>query len=155
RAGDGPRYVDLHRALLASKSGPPLYYRTDTHWNELGGLTAYRAAGPALGFEPATAADFGAAGGRLLGDLNRLLRLSLPGAGPGLRLTRRDARARRVSSEADVGPSPLGQKVVRQVWETGDPRLPRAVLFHDSFADVALTPALAEHFELLAAVHTS
>jgi hypothetical protein len=54
-------------------------------------------------------------------------------------------RARRV---IPAGTPPPGSKEVL-VWEMDDPALPRAVMFHDSFAE-PLRPLLAEHFARLA-----
>jgi hypothetical protein len=41
--------VDLRPPLRALSSREPVYYRTDTHWNKLGALTAYNAIVRALG----------------------------------------------------------------------------------------------------------
>ena len=34
--------LDLREALSAAKTGEQVYYRTDTHWNNVGGFVAYR-----------------------------------------------------------------------------------------------------------------
>jgi len=43
RANAQLRYVDLRDALRAAKAREPVYYRTDSHWNYLGAIVAYRA----------------------------------------------------------------------------------------------------------------
>lgn len=35
-------FIDTQHYLLAAKKDIPLYYKTDTHWNNLGAFTAYR-----------------------------------------------------------------------------------------------------------------
>jgi hypothetical protein len=37
------RYVDLRAPLREAKAREPVYYRTDSHWNYLGAIVAYRA----------------------------------------------------------------------------------------------------------------
>jgi hypothetical protein len=145
-------FVDLEGALRTAKTEGQLYFRTDTHWNERGGLIAYRAAGPALGFQPLGDGAFVSVRRTLLGDLNRMLCLSHPTAEPFEQITVRMPRARRRSAEPERDPSVADN--VERIWETGDRRLRRAVIFHDSYAKVALLPALAEHFETLAAIPT-
>jgi len=145
-------FVDLEPALRTAKSGGQVYFRTDTHWNERGGLISYRACGPALGFQPMNEDAFTSVPRTLLGDLNRMLCLSHPPGEPFEQITVRAPQARRRSAEPVQGPSVADN--VERVWETGDKRLRRAVIFHDSYAKVAMLQALAEHFETLAAVPT-
>lgn len=47
----GEHYIDLKTPLLAAKDKNPipLYYKTDTHWNELGASVAFRALGQKVG----------------------------------------------------------------------------------------------------------
>ena len=68
----------------------------------------------------------------------------------------RNPRAHQLDIEVGLDPklhAPLA--IEAQVWGTGDGRLPRCVLFHDSFASFVLRPVLAEHFELLAFAPTA
>jgi hypothetical protein len=152
RAGGDLCYVDLEGALRTAKSGGQVYFRTDTHWNERGGLISYRACGPALGFQPMSEDALASVPRTLLGDLNRMLCLSHPAGEPFEQITVRAPRSRRRSTEPVQDPSVADN--VERVWETGDKRLRRAVIFHDSYAKVAMLQALAEHFETLAAVPT-
>jgi len=152
RAGAGLRFVDLESELQRAKTQRQVYFRTDTHWNERGGLIAYRAAGPALGYRPLGEEKFAVVEQQLLGDLNRMLCLSHPARESFEQITVRTPWVRRVTVEA--AGDPATEDSVQRIWETGDKHLRRALVFHDSFAKVALLPALAEHFNQLAAVPT-
>ncbi len=140
--------LDLRSALLRAKElGPLLYERTDTHWSSLGAFVAYREIVTALAerhglrvaprpLEAFRLVHRQGPGGDLarmlaLEDLYRETRVAL--------VPREPRRAREARHTLRVGRG-VG------VFETGDARLPRALVFHDSFAD-RLRPFLSEHFE--------
>jgi hypothetical protein len=63
----------------------------------------------------------------------------------------RQPTARRVAEELPFDARLyVGNRLLPQIWGRQDPNLPRAVLFHDSFAERIWLPALAEHFDRLA-----
>lgn len=147
-ARSGPVSVlDLRAALAGHKSGPLLYERTDSHWSSLGAYVAYREIVTALAerhgfrlvpqplgaFRTVTRPGPG-------GDLARMLALEDVYRDTWVTLVPKEPRrARQVPHTLRSG------RQVR-VFETKDRRLPRAVVFHDSFIE-ALHPFLSEHFE--------
>jgi hypothetical protein len=134
----GAAWLDLHAPLRAAKAERQVYERTGSHWNASGAYVAYieileRLQGwfPDLRrvpWEQVKMEDHGPP------DLARMLALEgfvderRPGPAAGVRYPRLDVRRN-------------GGVVTQQ----DDPSLPRAVIFHDSFA-VSLMPYLAEHF---------
>ncbi len=148
----GVAAVDLRPALRAARSGGPVYYRLDTHWNAEGAFVAYRellTAANALvpGLRPVARAELPAPPpGRGTGDLAKLL--GLPGD---------------LTEPFPVGPVPDTSGVRRvesafaapglQLREFAgpDPGAPTALVFHDSFG-VALLPFLLPHFRRTVAV---
>lgn len=138
--------LDLRPALNAGRAQGLLYYRTDTHWNNRGAFTAYRALMQRLqpwvpGEAPLTERDFlqtevtGYAG-----DLTRLLALEDDLREDSVRFElRRPPAAREVPVEgADW--QRIGQ---RRVFARGDGK--RILIFHDSYFGF-LIPFLPEHF---------
>lgn len=143
--------LDLLPVLEAAKARERIYHKTDTHWNDRGAHVAY-------------AAILQAAGERLpaLADDRPIDVIESSQRTPGLGLARivglgrayhedmitltpaRPAAAVPASRRAAYE-----ERVTRQlplVLGTGDPTMPRAVVFRDSFAN-ALVPFLSEHFE--------
>lgn len=129
----------------------PLYHKTDTHWNDLGAYLAY--------------GEILEAAGRLVPELAddapvavSETRLRSPGLGlaqiVGLgRLMHEDVLVLSPAHPAAAVPASdrarHEERVARQlplVLGTGDPSMPRAVVFRDSFSN-ALVPFLSEHFE--------
>lgn len=162
-AATGNRLLDLRPILMAEQAGPPRFYKTDTHWNEVGALVgaraiveSLRARFPALprldpnDFE--VEVEAGLRGGdiadlvRVYGEIYTEDRLTLR--------AKRGLRARPVEGSPPLEPTVFSRREQRLVMETGDPALPRAVLFHDSFA-YPLMPALSEHFERIVYVNTT
>ena len=151
RARSTVTVVDLRDGLQAARGGsPPLFHRTDTHWNDVGAAVGYRQILGALpGSVPGLTPPVGPDGFDVVsvetggGDLARML---------GLERTLREAewrlaptqprRARIVEPTGDH----KGFAVPRVVSVVDDSRLPKAVLYRDSFGS-ALVPFLAEHFE--------
>jgi hypothetical protein len=139
--------LDLRQAVSEARGDELLYHRYDTHWNDRGGLVGYRAIlkrlqgwFPAL--HPLARSDFDQSPLVPSGDRTTMLGLMDPGKAsmPGLVLRR--GWAYRVVEPAT--PDPYGEEG-RRVTEIDDPKLPRAVMFRDSFAG-QLIPYLSEHF---------
>ncbi len=143
--------LDLRPALERARSKQRIYHKTDTHWNDIGATAGARAildaltpglpqlAGhPPLRFRRAERTTPGQGLARIVGlsraypenSLDLVVLKPRAGVPPG----RRAAHAERVRRQQ---PFALG---------TGDPTLPRAVMFRDSFAN-ALVPFLSESFD--------
>ena len=140
--------IDLRQDLRLRKKFERVYFKTDTHWNGPGALTAYLAIGgwlmanlPSVGVigrEAFTVVERDGPGqdlGRMLG-IEDAMREELLVVVPE---TPRTARVVEPAGVEDYLSYP------RIVMEKNDPRLPRAVVFRDSFA-AGLIPFLAEHF---------
>ncbi len=131
-------HLDLHGPLREAKKADQVYERLGTHWNSRGAYVVYGKIFETLAgwfprlrpvpWEQLTMADHGP------GDLARMLALEdilgerRPKPVGGVRYPRLQTRVGGLA-----------------VTEQDDPSLPRAVIFHDSFA-VSLAPYLAEHF---------
>lgn len=147
----GIDFVDLRPALFAAKAVRQAYWKTDTHWNDWGALMGSAAVVDALrkrlpnlppvdvaGYRPEEVTIPG-------GDLSVLLLLENT-------LTERFTRmVPTFIPQAKPGPPPpytnpatlSGRDMI--VRETGNPSLPRALFFRDSFSSAAY-PFLAENF---------
>jgi alginate O-acetyltransferase complex protein AlgJ len=133
--------VDVRSDLLAAKRYGPVYWKADTHWNNVGAYVVYRdlmsqihlalPAKPLIILEPADLSRIEATG--LGGDLANML--GVP----------------EMYSEKSLTMTPLGQTLPARNGEdqlyvlNGDPHGPRLVLYHDSFA-VELVPLMARSF---------
>ncbi len=141
--------VDLRPALLAAKSGERIYFMTDSHWNDRGAFVAYRQIIEAVRRQVPTSPpwnrdDFRSVEVETPGrDLARLLGLARVLREIDLRLVPSHPRRARVVDPPNTT-DPMAE-VGRLVTEIDDPRLPRAVIFRDSFAS-RLAPFLSEHF---------
>jgi hypothetical protein len=140
--------LDLRPALIARKQVEQVYFRTDTHWNDAGAFAGYqdilRAASRAVGslspqdrsnFTPVERDEPG-------GDLAEMLGV------PDLLRERSTYLEPRVPRRARLLEPPTlreGYEVARVVTEVPDSKLPRLVMFRDSFA-TRLIPLLSEHF---------
>jgi len=141
--------VDVRPALDAAKARERIYFKTDTHWNDRGAQVAYeaiinaaRAQVPSIP-APQTRADFDpvtrtAEAGDLAGmmGLRRVLReedLSLIPKRP------------RVAKVIEPPGANEADEVGLLITEIPGSRLPRAVIFRDSFTS-RLVPYLSEHF---------
>lgn len=127
--------VDVREALLAAKKEQWVYGKTDTHWNSFGAFIAYRELMKALSKNSRSVPPF------LCSDFTVSVR---PNKGPGdlaemLSLAGM-LEDREVHLELKSEPSRRPRKI------------PKAVLFHDSFAE-ALLPFLEHHFEQIVRQH--
>jgi hypothetical protein len=143
------RIVDLREPLLQARDRERLYCITDSHWNERGGYLGYRSlmttiAASFPGLQPLPRSAFTEVTQRGRGgDLAHMLGLDDWFGEEHLLLaprTPRQAYEVHVDPPADL---PQGHRPL--LIERPEARLPRAVMFHDSFAD-CLIPFLSEHF---------
>jgi alginate O-acetyltransferase complex protein AlgJ len=141
--------LDLREVLLAEKRRHQVYHRTDSHWNDTGAYAAYRAILERLRstLPVLTAASAVPLARRTVRGQGRELAQIL-GLAPYLpetwvELSPREARARRASTL--LRPNATPEESLAEAWAVADPRLPRAVVFRDSFSN-ALIPFLSEHF---------
>ena len=138
-------FLDLRAALMAAKSSGRLYFKTDTHWNDLGAYAAYRAimqsvkellpkwnivTQPLSNFVPGKAPV-------IEGDLARMMDMSDQYPDEWLSLTRK--------VPFNVPPGAMDPKGIA-VTDMHDPTLPRLVFYHDSFA-IALAPMIGPNFD--------
>jgi alginate O-acetyltransferase complex protein AlgJ len=147
--------LDLRAPLLAAREEGLLYYRTDTHWNNRGAYVGYVKIAEALstwftGLVPLPRAA-----------LREETRLE-PGKNLALMLAMSDHYRERYTDIRSSTPTlarlvpepPLPQMPPRNpggggpdiIYEHPDKKLPRAVMFRDSFA-TWLIPLVAEHFQ--------
>ncbi len=146
------RPLDLRGVLREAKAHERPYERLDSHWNDLGAWIAYAEITKRLSVwfprvQPLPLSDFERTWPPGQGNDLAML-LSLSDVMPGERLTlvpRVPRRARLIPTDGSLPPGSLAVLVS----ETGDPTLPRAVMFHDSFGQ-ALWPFLSEHFAHIA-----
>ena len=134
--------LDLRQPLVAARqAGQQVFYRTDTHWNDLGAFIAYQQIMQALAsdrpdLQPHPLADFKLVQGEWQGDLARTFLLGVVPPETTLELAPTFSRQAGLTQPdmADVEyTSPLG------------PDAPVLLIFGDSFMG-NLTPFLAEHF---------
>lgn len=147
------KLIEVKQELLDAKSSHLLYYKTDNHWNDIGGYVAYKKIASVLqkdfpAVQPAGLDRFlmdstqVAVGGeaRMLnvGDwLHEYKYEYNPGS-----LAKAKEGAKRGYPPTEGFPYPWDYEIVRT---TGDSLLPDALIFRDSFTD-ALLPFLAENF---------
>ncbi len=139
--------VDLRGPLRRAKAEGPIYQLTDSHWNARGAFVAYQELTRFLGgWFPAVAPWLPSCFGieeqtAIGGDLAKMLNLQDRLPEPGVTL---------------VSLRPQAARTVKTPWRTWydtpalatecpDGRLPRAVMFNDSFL-CHLHPFLSEHF---------
>jgi hypothetical protein len=142
--------VDLREPLRTAKEGERLYHRTDTHWNDCGAFVAYQQVVTALSHwfpavRPLPRRDFIATEAVGDGDLAVLADLADRLQEEQLLLSPL-ARRRATLVDAGIPPYP-GRPQFTQPFATAcdDDKLPRAVMFRDSFG-INLQPFLSEHF---------
>lgn len=136
--------VDLTEAVRAGKETRRVYIPSDSHWNEYGGFLGYQAILHALqpdfpelapmaegAFEVRTPVVPG-------GDLARLLYLEDDYAAERIYLTPNTPRRGQAVPASDY-------EYADMTGGVGDPALPTAVVYRDSFANI-LVPYLSEHF---------
>jgi hypothetical protein len=138
--------LDLRPSLLAARDRERLYHRTDTHWNALGAWIGYREILTRLNLPNARALPRAAFQERDVVtagmDLAGMVGLKDVLTEDDLQLVPRRPRNARVIEPAHAEENLMYDRVVT---EQDDRRLPRAVVFRDSFAS-ALIPFLSEHF---------
>jgi hypothetical protein len=162
----GVMNVDLRPALRAAKAAGNVYWRTGTHWSDLGAkvvddeiVRALRPFFPELNPRPLTSHKVTWSDGAGRG-LARMLHLRdrYREPHPALR-AEQPAKAIRVDGATllraladDPGLTAVYRDTPWAVFETGDRALPSAVIVDDSFG-VALMPYLSEHFRRSVFVH--
>jgi hypothetical protein len=151
----GMTAVDLRPALAAAKPRHSVYYRNDTHWNADGAYVGYRELARVLGqlfpqLQPVDPSAMTRTRSLQVGDLARMI--GDPSRAEGVELlTPGTLRAKRLPESVGLNPrltSAIGFEP--QVWGCDNPALPRAVVFHDSFARQVIFPTIAEHFDRVA-----
>jgi len=138
--------LDLRPDLLAAKEDYQVYYRTDTHWNEIGAFIAYRAIAGRL------AQDFPAVKPHALSDFSRVP-LTYSGdmtrTAGNLHLKEESETLQPLfTPQADIDTHATDTEVLFDAYVTTDnpnAQLPRALIYRDSFF-TDLLPFLAEHF---------
>jgi alginate O-acetyltransferase complex protein AlgJ len=141
--------VDLRGAILDEKSRNQVFYRTDTHWNNRGAYVGYKQIIEALArpFPQLEAVPISAFEEYHYSEPGRDLPLLL-GMRPYFWDRYVDLRMIKPALAHEVNPSPPGKLPAQGpnfVYEHPDKRLPRAVVFRDSFA-IWLIPLLSENF---------
>jgi hypothetical protein len=147
----GVDILDVRSVLSEAKHLSPVYYQTDSHWNDLGAFTAFGALARSIEktfpqWEVESVDDFcfserSVAGGdlaRFLG-LQDQMRGRIQEMSP---LQKRKAQFYREGSDEHGRDIHFEEKMVSSC-ATGE--IPRAVVFRDSFGS-ALMPFLGEHF---------
>jgi hypothetical protein len=143
RAHSTVNVLDLRPALNAAKEEERVYHRTDTHWNALGAYVGYRNILEAVGMKPRPRSEFEEREAVTPGmDLAGMLALGRWMHEDNLMLIPRTPRLARVTEPAQFDP---GFNEARIVTEIPNSRLPRLLMFRDSYAN-ALIPFLSEHF---------
>jgi alginate O-acetyltransferase complex protein AlgJ len=145
-------FLDIRKELFAAKRSERLYHRTDSHWNDYGAFVGYQQLAGALTkwfpiIRPAPRGAFVQVeqnGGG--GDLAQILSLKEWDHERWLRLEPRSPLKARMIREGIARPVNVRVPMAAPfASECDDARLPRAVVFHDSFF-LALAPLMAEHF---------
>ena len=147
--GSGVASVDVRPALLEAKTHERIYQRTDTHWNDRGALLVYQQILDAVRAQvPSTPAAWTCAEFRpVTRDVEALDLAGMMGLKRVLReqdLVLVPARPRLARVVEPAGAEPTAEEG-RLVTEIPGSRLPRALIFRDSFAS-RLVPFLSEHF---------
>lgn len=153
RSGSEIEFVDPRAPLFQAKAARRLYHRTDTHWNDYGAFVGCAALMdriarhfPAVHKPSIDDYTVSVARGKG-GDLADLL--SMGDVIKEERITLNPKFAPRAVDGTRPYPDPVDTSVypgrAMVVKETNDPRLPKALIFRDSFA-TPLIPFLAEHF---------
>ncbi len=148
------KVVDVRLVMLAAKERERLYHRTDSHWNDRGAFIGYTQVARTLAkwfpaIEPMSRSAFRETVDARGGDLGLMVGLSE--REEWLRLEPLSPWRSRMTNDV-IWPAgavfPLGKPFAT---ECDDARLPRAVVFHDSFM-LALYPFLSQHFRRAAYV---
>jgi hypothetical protein len=152
--------LDLRKPLKAAKLQEELYYKTDTHWNDLGAFIAYQQIIKQLAiwypqFQPLPKSDFETRIMKEKGEFDLTLLLGLGNfiQEDTVQMRPLDASAYPIDSNIPFVPTNLKAGQQPSAWETGNGSLPRAVIFHDSFVAGHLQSFLSEHFSRTAFYH--
>jgi alginate O-acetyltransferase complex protein AlgJ len=145
RAHTDVKVVDSRRTLMDGKNTGPVYFKTDTHWNQLGAFLAYQDVMKVVapwfpGMKPMTMGDLHLvrekrAGGDLAGMMGGTDFLEDEDVRPVPNVGRRPE----VGGITDGTRRPV-------VVEVGNASSPRAVVFQDSFFP-SVAPYLSPHFQ--------
>ncbi len=151
KAHSGLTVIDLRAAILDEKARHQVFYRTDTHWNNRGSYVGYVQIMKALSrwFPQLEAVPFSA--------FEEFHHYSEPGRDLPLLLGMQlyfwdryvDMKLARPALAHEIKPAPPAGKLWTRgpdiAYEHPDARLPRAVMFRDSYA-AWLIPLLSENF---------
>ena len=138
--------LDLREPVRAAKSQGQLYFKTDTHWNPRGLCVGYREMARALGFDPLPPAAIQvAAEGMKDGDLPKQMGYWRLGAEAFEHLKIVNPQARKVPLAADTKDETRLDYLDSRLYVNANEKLPKAVIFHDSFGDGIFSELLAEH----------
>jgi hypothetical protein len=149
--------VDVRPQLRAAKQRERLYHVTDSHWNDRGAFLGYQEVTAALtkwfpAVRPLPRSAFAErAQEQRGGDLAKMISLKELDHEEWLSLAPLLPRQSRLTSEGVVPPPGVTLFSPPFATECDDLRLPRAVMFHDSFV-LAMLPFLSEHFRRIAYV---
>ncbi len=148
--------LDLREALLIGKKRAQIYFRTDTHWNNLGAYIAYEQIinclarrFPSLRVMPLNSLHPFPSFQKMGGDLASMLGFveEFPeGMTIKFDLTAKSRKVNLLPEDPEAPP-----ELQPFAMENQDPSLPKAVMFRDSFATL-LVPLLSEHFVRIAYV---
>ncbi|MBW4576924.1 MAG: hypothetical protein KME08_16750 [Aphanothece sp. CMT-3BRIN-NPC111] len=153
RANSNVEILDLRDSLRSAKAKELVYARRDTHWNDLGAFVAYQEIIKRLAIwypnlEVSSRSDFELKVSYGNADLINMVGLSNIVKDENWELIPRTPRlAHRI--DAGIHNPELPKLLQPFATELKKSILPRAVMFHDSFA-VRLSPFLSEHFERIA-----
>jgi hypothetical protein len=152
RAHSTVEALDLRESLRAAKSEGRIYHRTDTHWNEEGAFAAYRqiAAWLKKEFPRVTPIERGEFEPSVLvtpgGDLAGMLALtSILHEERRCLIPKTPSAVRAGKRTETMTKRPWIQGHEPVVFERDNAEIPRAVVVHDSFFDMA-RPFLSRHF---------
>lgn len=141
------KVLDFRSVLLAARNKMPVYYRTDTHWNDYGAFLAYQEIMTVMqswfpDIKAHTLADFELVPGINTGDIAVNMIKYPEISEEALRLVPLFERAYSIKAwdqqnEPKTGPN--------QVTTIPDSTLPKLMMYHDSFT-TNLMPFLSDHF---------
>ncbi len=145
---------DLRPVMAAAKESRQVFQKTDTHWSWVGGYLAYREVAGHLGrmfpgITPIDPAQLEETRAPSQGDMSAMAGIAFSEEAPVLR-AREPFPAHCAATGARIyGPARLGcvrtDPMQPYVTTVADERLPKAVVFHDSFM-IYMAPFLAQHF---------
>ena len=138
--------LDVRDVVLAAKKNHPVYMRTDTHWNDIGGFVAYQKLVesmaqqlPALKLKPLPLASFNLTNQLMPGgDLATLLGLSMTESNAWFLIPKPGLPSFTITQ-------PPAEHPTEPVFSTNVLTQGRLIIFRDSFA-IAWTPFLGYHF---------